>query len=230
VLDTGDALIGGAWLGDLTDGEVIVAGMNLMGYDAMALGPKELLLGPDKLRQRMEEADFPMLSANVVLSGTTELVAEPFTILEVGDRRLGVIGLTRRPTPPLGDFQVLDPEQAAAHYVPEVAGQAGTVIVLTNMSYDPALALAEAIPGIDLLIAGLPVQLPSQAGRVPGTYTLAVTTEPPAPRHTGRYVGRLAVLAGGDGHLSEESWSAVPMNGTIVDDPQMQALIEKYRP
>jgi len=41
LLDTGDALAGGKRLGDATQGQVIVDGMNLMGYDAMALGPLE---------------------------------------------------------------------------------------------------------------------------------------------------------------------------------------------
>jgi len=41
----GDALVGGGILGDITQGEAIVAGMNLMSYDAFALGPKELALG-----------------------------------------------------------------------------------------------------------------------------------------------------------------------------------------
>jgi 2',3'-cyclic-nucleotide 2'-phosphodiesterase/3'-nucleotidase len=228
-LDTGDALIGGGWLGEQTRGAVIVDGMNLMGYDAMALGPYELTLGLELLQRRMEEAQFPMLSANVVLSDTGELMAEPYAVLEVADRRLGVIGLTRVPAEPVPGFRVLDPQQAAVQYVPEVAQQADMVVILSNVRYRPARALAEAVPGIDLLVAALPGQLPSQAARAPGTQTLVVTAEQPLARHTGRRVGQLRVTVGSDNSLGGESWASVPMDKTLVDDLLMQNLLDKYR-
>jgi 2',3'-cyclic-nucleotide 2'-phosphodiesterase (5'-nucleotidase family) len=230
VVDTGDALIGGGLLGDATQGEVIVAGMNLMGYDAMALGPFELSLGLDVLRQRMTEAEFPMLSANAVLSGTEDLVAPPYAILRVGDHRVGVVGLTRQPAAPLAGFQVLDPQQAAARVVPEVADQADTILVLTNMEYRSAIALAGAVPGIDLLVAALPGQLPMQALRLPGTGTLVVTAEQPVLRHTGRRIGRLVVTVQPDGSLTGESWTSDSMGTQYADDLQMTALLSEYRP
>ena len=239
MLDTGDALVGGGVLGEQTEGEAIVAGMNLMGYDVLALGPKELSLGPDTLRQRMEEAAFPMLSANVVLSGTEELLAEPFAVLQAGDHRLGVIGLTR-PLDPVSDgaasaagprpqecARVLDPQEAAARYVPLVAEQAGTVIVLTNLDYRAGLALAEAVPGIGLVLAALPDQPAGALVRAPATGTIVVSAEQPAPRHTGRRVGRLVVAVDVEGRLSGESWASHAMDKTLADDLLMDALLNE---
>jgi 2',3'-cyclic-nucleotide 2'-phosphodiesterase (5'-nucleotidase family) len=222
-------LVGGGLLGDATRGEVIVAGMNLMGYDAMALGPNELSLGLDLLRQRMAEAEFPMLSANLVLSGTQDLVAQPYTILGVGDHRLGVIGLTRLPDVPQAGFEVLDPQETAARYVPEVTEQADIVLLLTNLKFWAGIALAEAVPGIDLVVAALPGQLPTQAMRLPGTGTLAITAEQPFPRHTGRRVGRLVVTVESDGSLTGESWTSEAMGNQLADDRLMKALLDGYR-
>lgn len=229
LLDAGDALIGGGVLGDKTKGEVIVAGMNLMEYDAMALGPQELSLGVDLLRQRMEEAEFPMLSANVVLSGARELFAEPYRIVEIDGVRVGVIGLTRVPANALDGFEVLDPGGAAGRYVPEVAEQADVVIILTNMTYPTGLALAGAVPEIDLLIAGRAEQIPNKPVQVPSTGTLAVTTEPPAKRHTGRQVGTLTTTVGTDGTLSLQTWQATPLGPKIPDDMQMKTLLDSFR-
>jgi 2',3'-cyclic-nucleotide 2'-phosphodiesterase (5'-nucleotidase family) len=230
LFDTGDALAGGGWLGDLTDGKVIVAGMNQMGYDAMALGPEELGLGPEKLDERMGEADFPTLSANVVLSATGELLAQPYAVLEVGDRRLGALGLTRVPAETPTEFRVLDPGEAATRYLPELAREVDTVVVLTNQTYRSALALAQDVPGIDLLIAARPGQLPEHAVRVPGTGTLVVTAEQASPRHSGRRVGRLGVMLGSDGSLSGEQWESVWMDPSIADDPSMAELVEGFKP
>jgi 2',3'-cyclic-nucleotide 2'-phosphodiesterase (5'-nucleotidase family) len=222
-------LIGDGVLGNETMGEAIVAGMNLMGYDAMALGPKELSLGAALLRQRMQEAQFPMLSANVRWSGTRELVAEPYVILQFGSQRVGVIGLTRQPDEDLAGFEVLDPQEAITGHMSEAAELADATVLLTNLGYRAAFELVQAVPDIDLVVAALPGQLPGHAARVPGTSTLAVTAEQPAPRHTGRRVGRLVVILGSEGSLSGEEWSSVPMGSNIADDSEMRTLLDNYR-
>ncbi len=230
LLDTGDALLGGGPLGEKTKGEAIVAGMNLMGYDAMALGPKELRLGADLLRQRMEEAEFAVLSANAVFTGTEDLVADPYVILDIGGHRVGIIGLTRSPgKKPLTDFQVLDPEPALTRTIAEVKPQADTIILLTNIGYRRSLTLADTIPGIDLVIAARPGQLPSMAVRTTETGTLVVTADQSMPRHSGRRVGRLVVTLEPDGSLSGETWASVPMDKRIADDPAMRDLLNGYR-
>jgi 2',3'-cyclic-nucleotide 2'-phosphodiesterase (5'-nucleotidase family) len=228
-LDTGDALIGGGLLGDKTRGQVIVSGMNLMGYDAMALGPMELSLGLEELQRRIEEASFPLLSANAVVSGTGELVAKPYAVLEVADHRVGIIGLSRQPAEPLMDINVLDPFWAATGYVQEVRERAGTIVVLTSMGYRRAVDLARSVPDIDLVIAARPGQLPRQPLRVPETGALVVTAEQALPRHSGRRVGRLAVVLGADGSLGDASWVSVPMDRTLADDPLMKALLDEHR-
>lgn len=229
LLDTGDALIGGGLLGDATQGKVIVDGMNLMAYDAMALGPKELSLGADVLQQRMMEAGFPMLSANAVLSGTEDLLAPPYVILHAGDYRIGVIGLTRMPDEALSAFEILDPLEAAARYVPEVAGQADIVVILTNERYRPAIALAEKVPGIDLVVSALPNQLPAGVVRAPGTGTMVVTAEQPLPKHSGRRVGRLVLEVGPDGAVHDVSWASWSLDKLLPDDIEMQLLLDRYR-
>jgi 2',3'-cyclic-nucleotide 2'-phosphodiesterase (5'-nucleotidase family) len=229
LLDTGDALIGGGILGDATKGEVIVAGMSAMGYDAMTLGPKELSMGVEVLGRRVAEAEFPMLSANVVLTGTETLFAEPYTIVEVGGHRVGIIGLTRVPSQPRPGFQILKPQDAAARYAAEVSTQAGTIIVLTNMKYRQALKLAKAVPDIDLVVSALPGQLPEEVAEVAETGAIVVTAEQPVKRHTGRRVGRLAVTLESDGSLSDPSWTTKWMDKKIADDAQMTELLNGFR-
>ncbi len=230
LLDTGDALVGGGLLGDRTQGQAVVAAMSLIGYDAMALGPKELSLGPDLLRQRMQEAGFPMLSANVVLRGTEELFAPPTVVLERGGYRFGIVGLTRPADGSASGFEVRDPVQAAMRYVSELAKQVEIVIVLTNLEYQAAFELADRIPDIDLVIAALPKAIPQQALQAPQSGALVVTADQPSPGHTGRRVGRLVVTVEGDGRMRLEAWQSVAMDGTIADDPQMDELLDRFRP
>lgn len=210
-------------------GEDIVAGMNLMGYDAMAIGPMELELGAAILRRRLGEAEFPMLSANVIWSGDQGHVGEPYTVLQAGSYRIGVIGLTRLPDAELSDFEVLDPEGVLTKLVPEVGEQVDAVVLLTSLGYRSALELAEVVPGIDLVVAALPRQLPDHAVRAPQTGTLVVTAEQPLPRHTGRRVGKLTVMVDSDGRLSGEVWESTALGPEVADDPDMRELLDEYR-
>jgi 2',3'-cyclic-nucleotide 2'-phosphodiesterase (5'-nucleotidase family) len=247
LLDTGDALVTGDPmddaqgqaegqllgvyhpLGDGTQGEAVVAGMNLMGYDAMALGPKELTLGVQVLRQRMSEAEFAILSGNVVLSESGELLAPAYTVIETGPLRLGVLGITRPLAVHAPGVEVEDPQAAIARWLPEMADQADLLIVLTNLIFRDAMNLVATVPGVDLLVAALPGQLPGNVVRVPGTSTLAVTAEQPMARHSGRRVGELRLVVGGDAPPKVEAWKVVPMDSSYADDLEMKALLENYQ-
>jgi len=216
-------------LGDRTEGEAIVAGMNLMGYDAMALGPKDLALGLDVVQRRMAEAEFAFLSANVVVARSGGLLAPAYTVLQAGPYRLGVLGLTRPPPEPLPGLEIQEPQAALERWLPEVAADADLVILLTNLDFRTAVDLVRAVPGVDLLVAALPGQLPANVLRVPDTGTLAVTAEQAMARHSGRRVGRLVLAVQPDGSPGAQSWQSVEMGKLIADDVEMKALLEGYR-
>jgi 2',3'-cyclic-nucleotide 2'-phosphodiesterase (5'-nucleotidase family) len=202
--------------------------MDAMGYDALALGPKELSLGAAVLAQRMEEARLAMVSANVVLTGTETLFTEPFVILPLDGHRVGILGLTRDEATGSTDLSIVDPALAIRRYLPSLREQADIVVVLTNISYRTARALLQPVEGVDLLVAALPGQLPDMAVRELETGMLAVVAEQAMPRHSGRRVGRLAVTVNGDGSLSDEVWVSVPMDGSLADDPAMGMLLSGY--
>jgi 2',3'-cyclic-nucleotide 2'-phosphodiesterase (5'-nucleotidase family) len=233
LVDAGDALVGGGPLGDQTQGKAIIAGMNLMGYEAMALGPKELSLGAKLLRERMDEAKFPVVSANVTSGITNRLFADPYAVVDVGTHRVGIIGITRQPTPDetISDFTVADPRAATTRLVPEVKAKADTIVVLTNLDYASAMQLAREVPGIDLIIAGSqPEAEPGTATRAPGTGTIVVSAELPAARHSGRRVGRLAATLESTGRITGEAWESVWMDKSLADDPDMATLLEGFQP
>jgi len=94
VLDGGNTFWGRYPVTQQSRGAVIVEAMNLMDYDAMALGEVDLQLGQDTLGQLVEDAHFPVLSANVIVRSTGDLFTDPYAVLERGGRKIGIIGLT----------------------------------------------------------------------------------------------------------------------------------------
>ena len=69
LLDAGNALYAAQGVNKTTQGKYMVEAMNRLGYDAMLLGDQDFAWGVDVLKQRIAEARFPVLSANVFVGG-----------------------------------------------------------------------------------------------------------------------------------------------------------------
>jgi 2',3'-cyclic-nucleotide 2'-phosphodiesterase (5'-nucleotidase family) len=141
---------------------------------------------------------------------------------------VAIIGLTRPPEEELADVEILDPEKTLLEAVPDVSKQADTVVLLTNLPFETAQHLAKTVPGLDLVVAALPGQLPDRAVRIAETGVLVVAADQPSVGHTGRRVGRLQASLESDGSLTGESWASVPMGPEFADDPEMDALLKQY--
>jgi 5'-nucleotidase/UDP-sugar diphosphatase len=76
--------------------------MNLLGYDAMALGNHEFDNTLDVLEMQSELADFPMLAANIYIKDgdtvTDERLFSPYKVFTINGLKIAVIGLTTKDT------------------------------------------------------------------------------------------------------------------------------------
>jgi len=230
LLDAGDSLFGDRFLGQQTQGKGIVEAMNLLGYDAMVLGGGDMRLGLDTLRQRMAEAEFPFLSANVVLSGTETLLTEPYIIKEMGDHRVAIIGLTEPGAADAaqGTIAVLNPIEAARRYVAEVSAKASIIIVLSHIGMEENMKLAGEVEGIDLIVSGAGHVLQSQALQNEIAETLIVQAEVSSPGHAGRMVGVAKLQIDSQGEIKTYQWATVSLTPDFADDPEMRALLSRY--
>jgi 5'-nucleotidase len=115
VVDSGD-MWQGTLESNLSEGEPVVHGYNLLRYAGAAVGNHEFDYGPvgpdpvprnpgddphGALRRNAAIADFPFLSANMVdrNTGKPPSWAQPYTIARVGGARIGIIGLSTPDTP-----------------------------------------------------------------------------------------------------------------------------------
>jgi 5'-nucleotidase len=93
LLDAGDAIQDNN-LVNFSKGKSAIHFMNACGYDAMALGNHEFDYGQDVLAQRVKEAKFPMLAANIYVTATGKNLVGSTAILNKGNYKIGVVGLT----------------------------------------------------------------------------------------------------------------------------------------
>ena len=167
LLDGGDVNTG-VPESDLQDAVPDFKGMNLLGYQAMAVGNHEFDKPRPVLQMQRELARFPMLSANIYEDG--KRLFAPYTLFNLGGVRVGVMGMTTEDT-----YKMVHPSHVknvefrsviaeAAKVVPELRRQADVVIATTHMGHFENgqhgtqavgdVEMARAVKGIDLVVGG----------------------------------------------------------------------------
>ncbi|WP_316520676.1 bifunctional metallophosphatase/5'-nucleotidase [Kitasatospora brasiliensis] len=154
--------------------------MNLMEYDAAALGNHEFNYGIPTLKAYEEQLEFPLLGANALNAKNEKPAFKPFVIKELhlgGGRpvRVGILGLTN-PGIAIWDKANVSGKmvfpgivETAATWVPKMkAAGADVIVVSAHSGCDEAttwgdqlpwgenvsVALAETVPDIDAVLVG----------------------------------------------------------------------------
>ena len=122
---------------DLQDAEPDFRGMNLIVYDAMAVGNHEFDNPLTVLRQQEKWAKFPFLSANIYQKSTGERLFKPWAIFTRQDIKIAVIGLTTDDTAKIGN-----PEYFTDIEFRKPAEEAKVVIQELNMNEKPDVIIA----------------------------------------------------------------------------------------
>lgn len=158
LLDAGDA-IHGTNVVNLFEGRSAIEVMNAIGYNALTLGNHDFNYGQEALLERMQEAKFPFLAANV-----TTQAGEVFTysalVEEAGELKVGIIGVSSLETPVsthpknVEGLVFHDPITVAKNLAARLRPEVDVLIALTHIGYHEDLKLAEAVPELDVIVGG----------------------------------------------------------------------------
>ena len=226
---------------DLQDAEPDFRGMNLIGYDAMAVGNHEFDNPLSVLRQQEKWATFPLLSANIYQKSSGQRLFKPYALFDRQGIKIAVLGLTTDDTAKIGnpeyftDIEFRPPAQEAKQVVEQLRKeeQPDVIIAATHMGhYDNGnhgsiapgdVEMARSLPAgyLDLIVGGHsqdPVCMASdnhkQVDYVPGT-----PCSPDRQNGTwivqahewGKYVGR-ADFQFRNGKLTLKHYQLIPVN------------------
>ncbi len=159
--------------GDLNTGQAVsnffkakpdILGYNYMGYDAMVLGNHEFDNPVHILKEQMDLAKFPFLSANVKRRNG-DLLTIPYIIKQFNGFKVAVFGLTTTETQVTGNPDHIknlifeDEIEVATKLAPDLRRHADVVIALTHLgiyegSNRGSKRLATRVQGIDLIVDG----------------------------------------------------------------------------
>ncbi len=135
--------------------------MNALGYDAMELGNHEFDLGRENCLRLIGLAKFPVLCANLAERESGKLFAPTaHVVIERNGVRIAVIGLILDELPtvvasePIAGLEVRSGIEVARAEVRELDPISDLIVLLVHRGLDDSRALAAAVPGIDVIIAG----------------------------------------------------------------------------
>lgn len=96
LFDSGDFFQGSPFY-TMFRGEVEIAMMNQMGYDAATIGNHEFDFGLEEMARVFKMANFPIVCANYDFTGTpVEGLVKPYVIIKRNGLKIGVFGLSPR--------------------------------------------------------------------------------------------------------------------------------------
>jgi len=200
VVDAGDFSQGTPYF-NLYKGFPEIELMKMMGYDVVALGNHEFDHGSKALAKRLKLADFKIVCANYQFKNKKlAKLIQPFTIIEVADKKIGFFGLLRNLNrlvlPGYRDETTfLDPVAAAQKMVDILKNeeQCDIIICLSHLGVKVQFPgditdrdIAAQVFGIDFIIGGHSHELTEKPEVINGVKILQA-------RFNGSYMGKIII-------------------------------------
>ena len=174
LVDAGDTIQGTIMTDDLyskdTANHPVPAALNYMKYDAWTLGNHEFNFGVDKLQSIIDQADMPVLAANIKNADGSYFTGAGYTIVERGGVNVAIIGVDTPNIPRWdGTKQGVDKltfepmADAVAECIKEIGDKADVIMVSAHAGLeaeystdgsDAAKTILEKCPEVDVLQMG----------------------------------------------------------------------------
>lgn len=160
LVDAGDIFQGTLWFNQYL-GLADLEFYHYMGYEMMTIGNHEFDKGPEPLANFIKQANFPVLSANIVASPSSPIsgLYKPWIIKEIGGEKVGFFGLTTEETPGIASpgptLQFTNYIEAAKKAVADLKAQGvNKIVALTHIGITFDRELARQVDGIQVIIGG----------------------------------------------------------------------------
>jgi 2',3'-cyclic-nucleotide 2'-phosphodiesterase (5'-nucleotidase family) len=232
LVDAGDA-IQGATIANMFQGKDVIEVYNAMGYDVATLGNHEWDYGQQVLKDRIAEAKFDYINANVT---GVNLGWQSNVIKNVAGINIGLFGVVTSDLPTivapssLTGVGVADPITTAQNQIVDLKGQGAQYIVaLSHCGYDNGgapldPAIAAGAPGINLIIGGHSHTVLKTAAVVGKTMIVQTGT-------AAAYVGKEVIdFTTYHGKVTGQSvaYELVPTATSVPEDPAIKAIVDGY--
>jgi 2',3'-cyclic-nucleotide 2'-phosphodiesterase (5'-nucleotidase family) len=217
-------------------GELEFAELNAIGLDAFTLGNNEFKATSKAdtaqryLFARLQQAKFPVLCANVrqKKNGSYLPKVKPYIVIERDGVRIGIFGVSSNRIKDYSQAKGLVVEEqleSAKKVFPAVAAESDMVIALTHIGFDADKKLAEALPGLTVIVGGdshTVLKAPFLHNGIPIVQ---------AGGEYNQYLGRLDLIF----EYVDNTWKLIHYQGILIrlddsvpEDPEIKGILDRY--
>ncbi len=225
LLDAGDMLAGLGEAPDIQRATYMLKAAQAMGYTAVAVGDQDVALGKEFLQAVVAGNAAPFVCSNATWADG-QPVAPRYRVVRAGGVRVGIIALlserAAQATPAARKLlRMSDPLAAARELAAELRGKVDVLIALSHQTRGETQALAEAVPELDVIVAGhtgLSLKRPRRAGQA---WLVQAGRD-------GEFVGRLTVKLDERGAVAAVEGRLVTLDSSVAEDPEVQAIVAEF--
>lgn len=202
---------------------------NSLGIDVNCLGNHEFDYGWQKIRDFMQVASFPTVSANAVDASGNRLVNPSYVILNAGGMRVAVIGallesLANTTTlERLGPYRAAPAVEALRPIVAKAKQRSDMVIVLGHLEKSEAESILRELPDVSVAVIGHEHAAWKEPVEIDGRFVIHA-------EGYGRQVGRLVLRYDiATRRIISHEWTGIPVDDSEYPaDPVVQAQVDKW--
>jgi len=247
-LNAGDFYQGTVWYSHFK-WRVVARFNSLLNFDAMTLGNHEFDDGVKGLVPFLRNQTVPFVVSNIDTSLTPDLdnLYQPSVVLEVGGRKVGVVGYLTPETLEVsnpGALIINDELEPVAKEVARLEAEGVDIIIgLGHSGYQRDMELAKKIPGLDVVVGGhthsfLYSATPNPSNNVvEGPYPTIVKKSDGSGREAAvvqafaytKYLGKIRLTFDDSGHLTNWSGNPILLDKHVLEDAKVAEELRGWR-
>lgn len=235
ILDCGD-FSGGSTEKDKLKAKYLLQGLSELKYDAINLGERDFLLGPNFLLAMKKKYGLPFISANVFYSDSEKHFTEPYIIIKLEGHKFGDIKIESLK---IGIFGVMmnrsklvfkndepklitkEPIIIAEKIVKELKGKCDLIIALAHLNSSQINNLIMSVKGIDIVIGSHDYMRKVEESTI--NNVIVVQTG-----YKGQNIGDLKVNLDNNKKVVSFDGEIVALEEKIQDDPAFDNILSEY--
>ena len=208
--------------------------MELIGFDAMAVGNHEFNNGPEGLASFIDAVTFPVISGNLDVSASNALNGklQDHVVLEVGGEKIGLVSALTM------DTKEISSPGTSVVFQDEIEALQADVAALTDMGVSKIIALnhvgivkdmeiAQSVDGLDAVVGGHSHTLLSNAEDSDMPYPMMDVAGTPVVQAYAysKYVGHLTLTFDDDGNVTEATGDTILLDASVEPDAGVLARV-----
>jgi 5'-nucleotidase len=218
----------------------LLQALSVLKYDAINLGERDFIAGPQFLLDCKKQFKLPIISANIFYADSVTNFTEPYLLKKlktkvkgsqkVSGLTVGIFGLIMDRSDVVSEATqdehlkliTKDPFVVAAELVPKLRKKCDFVIALAHLSSDEITELVSKVPGIDVVLGSHDYYQNSEAVEINNSILMQVGSK-------GQCIGDLVVNLSKGNKRAEYSGQIISLNSDIKDDSDFNVFLNKYK-